>query len=58
MKSVKSKNKVVEKSRTNFESFQPKKKMEVDKKPKVSVKSRKFWDDIDDDSPAYRIKGM
>ncbi|HMS68036.1 MAG: hypothetical protein IPL23_24860 [Saprospiraceae bacterium] len=58
MKSDKSKKKIVPKSNSDFDSLKPKKKMGPDKKSKVSIKSPKFWEEIDDEETSYRIKGM
>ncbi|MCB0648930.1 MAG: hypothetical protein KDC49_19810 [Saprospiraceae bacterium] len=58
MKSDKSKKKIAPKGQLEFENLKPKKKMSIDKKPKVSFKSPKFWDELDDDTSNYKIRGM
>ena len=58
MKSDKTKKTVVGKVNSDFDSQKPKKKMGPDKKSKISVKSPKFWEELDDEIPIYKIKGM
>jgi hypothetical protein len=58
MKSDKSKSKV---NQDKFsELVKSKKKLDPVKKDKVSIKSSKFWEEIDedDDITKYKIKGM
>lgn len=58
MKSDKTKNKPVAKRQSEVESLKSRKKMIADKKPKVSLKSSRFWDNLEDDTRDYRIRGM
>ncbi|HMP28780.1 MAG TPA: hypothetical protein PKD85_04220 [Saprospiraceae bacterium] len=60
MKSLKFKKKPEVKKIQDIEFIKPKKKSESPTKAKVSLKSRKIWEDIldDDESLGYRIKGM
>ena len=57
MKSDKSMKKIAPKGQFEFENLKPKKKMSTDKKPKISFKSPKFWDTLDDDTSRYKIRG-
>lgn len=61
MKSVKSKNKFNNDKNFNVEFVKAKKKPESPTKSKISIKSKKVWDDLiedEDDTSNYKIKGM
>ena len=60
MKSVKSKKKFNNEKLDDSEFLKAKKKQESPTKAKVSIKSKKVWEDLEDDDNdiKYRIKGM